>query len=135
MAQTPNIINSIIKCKCPKCRKGDLFINKRAFQYKNFLEVHNNCSLCNQDFQIETGFYLGAMFVNYALTIAISVAIFVAFVVLDLYSIVPFLITLGISLIITTPFILRISRSIWIAMTVKYSPNAIKNHAKQNNSK
>ena len=132
MAENPNMISSILKCKCPKCREGDLFLNKNAFKYKGFLDVHDNCLKCNQDFQIEAGFYLGAMFVSYGLTIALTVAIFVAFVVLNVYSLVPFLITAAICLIITTPFILRISRSIWIAMAVKYETNAILDYAAQN---
>ena len=135
MAEKPNIISSILTCKCPKCREGDLFVNKRAYQYQNFLDVHDNCPKCNQDFQIEAGFYLGAMFVSYGLTIALTVAVFVAFVVLNIYSLVPFLITAAIVLIITTPIILRVSRSIWIAMSVKYKPNAISDYAAQNNSK
>ena len=56
-------------------------------------------------------------------------------VVLNIYSLVPFLITAAIVLIITTPIILRVSRSIWIAMSVKYKPNAISDYAAQNNSK
>ncbi|MDG1475667.1 MAG: DUF983 domain-containing protein [Vicingaceae bacterium] len=135
MAETPNIVSSIIKCKCPKCREGDLFVNKNAYQYQNFLSVNDNCPKCNQDFQIEAGFYLGAMFVNYALTIAIIVAVFVAFVVFNIYSLVPFLITAGIVLFVTSPVALRVSRSIWIAMSVKYKPNAISDYATQNNSK
>ena len=86
MAVKPNIVSSIIKCKCPKCREGDLFINKRAYQYQNFLNVHDNCPKCNQDFQIEAGFYLGAMFVSYGLTIALTVAVFVAFLFHHLLS-------------------------------------------------
>jgi len=135
MAEEPNIVSSIIKCKCPKCRKGDLFVNKRAYQYQNFLNVHDNCPKCNQDFQIEAGFYLGAMFVNYGLTIALVVAVFVAFIIFNAYSLAPFLIATGIVLTITAPFMLRLSRSIWIAMSVKYKPNAISDYATQNNSK
>jgi uncharacterized protein (DUF983 family) len=132
MAQTPNILNSIIKYKCPKCREGDLFVNKNTFKYKNFLDVSDNCPKCNQDFQIEAGFYLGAIFVSYALTIALTTSIFVAFAVFNIYSLVPFLITVGICLIITTPMILHVSRSIWIAMSVAYKSNAISDYEARN---
>ena len=135
MVQNPNTITSILKCKCPKCHEGNLFVNERTFQFKKFLETPDNCPKCNQDFQIEAGFYLGAMFVNYGLTIALTVAIFVAFVTFDVYSLVPFLITTGILLSIATPYILRVSRSIWIAMTVRFDPNAISDYATQNKGK
>ena len=132
MEPTQNMIMSVISCKCPKCREGDLFVNKKAFQYKRFLDVHDNCPKCNQDFQIEAGFYLGAMFVSYGLTIALTVAIFVAFIVFNIYSLVPFLITTGICLTVTTPIILRVSRSIWITMSVGYKSNAISDYAARN---
>ena len=135
MAQNPNIIRSILNCKCPKCREGDLFKNKSFFKLKNFLEVPDNCKKCNQDFQIEAGFYLGAMFVSYGLTIAVAVAVFVAFTTFNAYSLVPYLIATTIVLILLTPYILRMSRSIWIAMFVKFDPNAIANYETQNTSK
>jgi len=75
------------------------------------------------------------MFVSYGLTIAISVAVFVAFITFSAYSLTPYLIATGICLTVTTPFILRISRSIWIAFNVNYNPSAIEDYAKQNNSK
>lgn len=135
MAKKTNVIVSILKCKCPKCHEGDLFINKKLFKIKNFLEVPDNCKRCNQDFQIEAGFYLGAMFVSYGLTIAVAVAVFVAFTTFNAYSLVPYLIATTILLILTTPYILRISRSIWIAMFVKFDPNAITDYETQNTSK
>ncbi|MDB4533529.1 DUF983 domain-containing protein [Vicingaceae bacterium] len=134
MAQNSNVFKSITQCKCPKCHKGDLFINKSVFKFKDFLEIPNNCEKCNQDFQIEAGFYLGAMFVSYGLTVAITVAVFVAFVTFNAYSLVPFLIATTIALIVTTPYILRVSRSIWIAMSVRYDANAILKYETQNKS-
>lgn len=131
MATKPNLIGSIIKCKCPKCHEGDLFINKNMYQYKGYFDMPTNCTECGQDFQIEAGFYLGAMFVNYAFTVAISVALFVAFSVLNIFSLVPFLIAAGIALLLTTPFTLKLSRSVWIAFSVKFDPNAISNYATQ----
>jgi len=89
------------------------------------------CDKCGQDFEPETGFYLGAMYVSYALTIALNVAIFVALLVFQCYSLTNFFIAAGIFLVITLPYVFKISRSIWIAMMVKYDPNAIKNHEAQ----
>lgn len=133
MTQNSNIIGSVLKCKCPKCHEGDLFVNK--YKYNGFFDMPNNCSKCNQDFQIESGFYLGAMFVSYALTVVLAVSVFVGFVIFDAYQINPFLITTGISLTLATPFIIKISRSIWIAFSVSYDPNAIKSYAAQDKNK
>ncbi|MFB0924423.1 MAG: DUF983 domain-containing protein, partial [Vicingaceae bacterium] len=104
MAQSHNIVSSILTCKCPKCHEGNLFLNEKTYQYKKFLDMPDNCPKCNQDYQIEAGFYLGAMFVSYALTVALTVAVFVALATFNAYSLIPFLITVGIFITITTPF-------------------------------
>ena len=80
---------------------------------------------------METGFYLGAMFVSYALTVVLNIAVFVAFLVLDSYSLASFLITAAIVLIVTGPYIIKISRSVWIALSVNYDSNAIKDYETQ----
>jgi hypothetical protein len=69
---------------------------------------------------LEPSFYYGAMYVNYALSVAIAVITFsLASLVfgLDLTeSIFP---VLG-ALLVTLPFTLRISRIVWINFFVKY---------------
>ena len=132
MGQSPHLITSILKCKCPKCHEGNLFTNRNMYKYKGYFDMPDHCSKCGQDFQIEAGFYLGAMFVSYACTVALTVAIFVAFTIFNAYSLVPFLIATGIILTLTTPFILKISRSIWISFSVRFDSNAITNYAAQN---
>ncbi len=128
MSKKSNLLGSVLGCKCPKCHEGDLFLNKKTYQFKDFLEMPNRCAKCNQDFQIEAGFYLGAMFVSYALTVALCIAVFVAFITISTYKLVPFLITVSVTLVVTTPIVLRISRSIWIYMSIRYDPNAISDY-------
>ena len=132
MSQNSSVFISVLKNKCPKCHQGNLFSNKTIYQYKGFFDMPNNCPKCKQDFLIEAGFYLGAMFVSYALNVAIAGAVFVAFNLFDAYEFLPFLIVAGICLTLSTPFILKVSRSIWIAFSVPYDPNAIKNYEAQN---
>lgn len=118
----PNILSSILTFKCPRCREGDLFYNKKTYQYKGFFDMPKNCPKCNQDFQIETGFYYGAMYVSYAITIALIVAVFTTLVLFNLFTIELFLIVDSIILLITLPYVFKVSRSIWIAMMIPYDP-------------
>jgi len=92
------------------------------------------CTRCGQDFEIETGFYLGAMYVSYGITVAINVAIFTLLVVLDAYSIAAFFVSIFIVLLFTLPYVIKVSRSAWIALTVKYDSQAIKNYETQHSS-
>ena len=83
------------------------------------------CPVCGQRTEIEVGFYYGTSYVSYALTVAYSVATFVAWWVLlgfSLYdnSIIYWLVFNGVSLILLQPVFMRLSRSLWLSWFVKY---------------
>ena len=122
------LIPSVLQLKCPKCREGNLFTNTSSYKYKGFFDMPKCCEKCGQDFEIETGFYYGAMYASYALTIAITVGVFLTLTLLGLFSFVTFLILDLFALLITMPYITRVSRSIWITIMVKYTPNAVKEY-------
>ena len=128
MSQNSSVLISVVKLKCPKCHEGDLFINKNIFKYKGFFDMPNNCTKCDQDFQIEPGFYYGAMYSSYAITIIINAAVFLTLASFLEYNLGLFL---GIDLfilLITMPYVFKISRAIWLAIMIKYDPKAISNH-------
>lgn len=122
-----NYILSLLKNKCPRCREGDLFCNKSAYR-KGFMRMHERCSECNQRSEIEVGFYYGSGYVSYALTVALSVATFIAWWVfiglsIDDNRVFGWLIFNSVALIVLQPWIMRIARTIWISFFVKYNPN------------
>ena len=116
------MLPSILGLKCPKCRKGDLFTHKNMYRVKGFFDMPKECPNCGQDFEPETGFYFGAMYVSYGLTVALSVAVFAITIIFDIYSLGLFLLLNGIALLTLLPYIFRVSRSIWISIIVKYDP-------------
>lgn len=116
------MLKSIFQLKCPKCRKGDMFVHKNMYRFSGFFDMPKNCACCGQDFEPETGFYFGAMYVSYGLTVALSVAVFVVTLIFDIYSLKIFLIINGIVLLALLPYIFRVSRAIWLAIIVKYDP-------------
>ncbi len=73
-------LKSLINCKCPRCQEGDVF--KNSALSRNYRSMHVNCPKCNLRYELEVGFFWGAMYVGYALNIAISVAISIAVYVL-----------------------------------------------------
>lgn len=119
-----NPIRSTLKFKCPRCHQGDLFLNKSVYQYKGFFDMPKRCPKCGQDFEIETGFYYGAMYSSYAVTVAITVAVFTLVNLLNIFSLTSFLILDAITLIATMPYVVKISRSIWIATIIPFDPKA-----------
>lgn len=88
------------------------------------------CSHCGESFSREPGFYFGAAYVSYALTVALWVAVLVALITFDAINWIEFgffshpltFIISGVaSLVLFLPVIYRLSRSIWINFFVQYN--------------
>lgn len=114
---------SVVKDKCPRCNEGDLFVNKNWYKLSKIAAVHDHCHVCGQDFKVEDGFYLGATYVSYAITVGFTVPLLaVSYYVFDLDFMALLPIMIGLLLVLTPP-IVRISRSIWINFFVHYDPD------------
>jgi uncharacterized protein (DUF983 family) len=62
--ETPSQLSAAIHCKCPKCRRGDMFANSMyGFSSQ---KMNERCSHCGYTFEIEPGYFYVAMFVSYA---------------------------------------------------------------------
>ena len=122
---------SVFTSTCPVCHEGEMYIEKNPFILSKVLKMHDHCSYCNTKFKMEPSFFYGAMYVSYSVGVAIAVAAFViAYLFLGLDRHYTFLVII-LALIVTFPYILRISRNIWINMFMKYDKNAIEKHRKE----
>jgi uncharacterized protein (DUF983 family) len=122
----PLYLWSILNNRCPRCREGKLFVTRSAYSsYKDVVKMHENCPVCSQLTEIEVGFYYGTSYVSYALTVALSVATFVAWWVIlgfSLYDngIFYWLGFNAVFLILLQPYLMRFSRTLWLSWFVKY---------------
>lgn len=87
--------------------------------------MHEHCPVCNQRYEMEPGFWYGTAYVSYALTVAISTSTFVAWLVLigistDDNRIFWWLGINAVLLVILQPWIMRLSRVIYIRFFVRY---------------
>jgi uncharacterized protein (DUF983 family) len=135
-AQKPvrSYLASSLSCHCPRCRQGKLFKHSVSASFKKSLEMNKNCPVCGQATEIEVGFYYGTSYVSYALAVALSVATLVAWYVIIGMSTSDnrffyWLITNAILLILLQPWLMRVSRSLWISWFVKYDHNWRENEA------
>ena len=122
---TRSYLASTLQCRCPRCREGKLFTRPLRFTFKGNLAMHKACTVCGQPTEIEVGFYYGTGYVSYALTVALTVSTLVAWWVLIGFSTEDnrFFWWMGLNalfLIVLQPWIMRISRSIWISWFVTY---------------
>lgn len=103
---------------CPRCRKGDLFLI--PLELGKPLAMHNRCSVCNQNFEPEPGYYFGAMFISYSISVLFLLPMTLLLVFYFKWAINPaiaFVIFIGAMLYI---WILRFSRSLWINIMVGF---------------
>jgi len=105
--------------KCPRCQEGDFFVNPAAFRFKDNLKMHEKCSHCGLKYMIEPSFFYGAMYVSYAVTVAMAVAIFVICQFLGL-GLLTSLIAILVVLVLSNPFVMRLSRLLYINMFIHY---------------
>ena len=107
--------------KCPRCQEGDFFVKPAGFRFKDNLKTHENCSNCGLKYMIEPSFFYGAMYVSYAITVAMAAAVFVICQLFDL-SLVASLISILVVLILANPFVMRVSRLLYINMFIGFKP-------------
>ncbi|CAN5583109.1 hypothetical protein BH10BAC3_BH10BAC3_20280 [soil metagenome] len=124
----PNYFTSLFTCHCPRCRTGKMFNNGISISGKTNMAMPGKCPVCGQPMELEVGFYYGTGYVSYALTVAISVATFLAFWVIygisiDDNSLYIWLVLNIIVLILGLPYIMRLSRTLWLSFFVKFDPN------------
>jgi NADH:ubiquinone oxidoreductase subunit 3 (subunit A) len=83
------------------------------------------CTTCGQRYEPEPGYYFGAMFISYGLSCVLLLPIAL---ILNIYTelsvngIMAIIIFIGAVLFMR---ILRLSRSLWIHIMIRYDPNAI----------
>lgn len=112
---------SIVANKCPRCQEGDFFIYKNPYNLKKFDKMNISCPVCHESFEKEPGFYQGAMYVNYALSIAAGVSWFILVYIFYGFDPAIFVISFSVVLVLLLPLMFRIGRLLWINFFVKYS--------------
>lgn len=104
--------------KCPRCRISKMFVT--PLDVKKPLDMHKLCDHCKLDFEPEPGFYYGAMFISYIITAFLFLAIALLLVFYFKWSVNGAMLVVIIVGMLIFLKILRVSRSVYIHMLVKY---------------
>lgn len=59
----PWLLTSLLSEKCPKCRKGNIFVNKHILPLKHCLKTVDHCPVCKQKIKVEHNYGQGMNFV------------------------------------------------------------------------
>ena len=83
--------------------------------------MHTHCSSCHLKYEKEPGFFYGAMYVSYALTVAIFVTVWVLNLWFLNLSTTAFIIAVVVSLVGLMTVVFRTARLIWLNFFVRYN--------------
>jgi len=117
-------LNSILTGSCPKCQKESMYEDKNPLHLTKVLKMNEKCSHCGFKYQIEPSFFYGAMYVSYGLNVAVGIAAFIVSFVFFGATIEQSFVSIILTLVILFPFVLRLSRNLYINMFVSYDPKA-----------
>ncbi len=107
-------LKAILGARCPRCRQGKMFVYPFSTVQK-FSDMHAHCPTCELRFEVEPGFFIGAMYVSYAMSLmifaAVSAAVYLLFKNPDFYY---YMIAIPLMVLILFPFMYRYSRVLFL---------------------
>jgi len=114
---------SIFKMKCPRCQEGDFFVS-HPYDLKKAGDTHEHCSNCDLKYSREPGFYYGAMYVSYALGVALFVTLWVSFNLFftEVNAGIQVLVV-SVASIVLAPYFYALSKIIWANIFFSYEGN------------
>jgi len=95
--------------KCPQCRKGDMF-EYPLIQLSKFAKMHGKCPNCSFRYEVEPGFFVGAMYFSYVVTVALLIAVGLVLYVFNLSELYTYISSVVLINLLMMPFIFRYSR-------------------------
>jgi uncharacterized protein (DUF983 family) len=117
-------VYSIFHFKCPKCQTGDFFVSN-PYNLSRIGDIHENCSHCGLKYEKEPGFYYGAMYVAYALGVALFVTLWTSFNLFFPSAGVGLqILIIIVSTVALSPWLYALSKIIWANMFIGYEDNS-----------
>jgi uncharacterized protein (DUF983 family) len=124
----PSKLTAMANARCPQCHEG------RLFKYKwwnlfNFTQMHENCPHCDLRYEVEPGFFFGAMYISYAFTVGIM--LIGGIIVFNFFNDPPamgYVIPITIFSLVMVPFNFRTARVLFIHLFsgISFEQNSIK---------
>ncbi len=98
---------AILRQRCPHCREGRVF--------RSATEMNPGCPVCGLPFEREEGYFLGAMYVSYAISmVVLGLMMWVASLLLPTWDLGILVLVACVFYLPLVPMVFRYSRVIWI---------------------
>jgi uncharacterized protein (DUF983 family) len=112
-------ISAILRQMCPRCRIGKIF---RSSIFVGFPEMRQCCPVCGLRFEREAGYFLGAMYISYALALFTIVVFSVLLWICTNSSLQKAIVWAIVLFVPLAPVITLFSRVLWIYLDQAIDP-------------
>ena len=113
-------LQGIFRHVCPRCLQGHMF---RPFTFRGWLDMYETCPVCGLKFDREQGYFIGALYVSYGLSIPPVLALVFVFWRLAGWSFGTAVLAAFVAYLPFVPLVVRLSRVIWIYIDRSVDPN------------
>lgn len=127
MAKKNELLPSLVKTKCPRCREVSMF-KFPLLNITKFSQMHKHCPNCQLRFEVEPGFFIGAMYISYGMSLGLVFAVgIMLYNIFDDPELWVYLLVAGGVLIVMLPILFRYSRVLYLYWFGGISYDAKKN--------
>ena len=112
-------IGGILRQLCPRCRQGAIY---RASLWRGYLAMHDRCPVCGLKFEREPGYFLGAFYFSYILSIPPGLVLVLLLWKLTHWRFDIVMLAAFVCYLPLVPAVTRWSRVIWIYVDQHFDP-------------
>ena len=123
----PSALVSILRQLCPRCRTGEIFRPNVYWGidlgvYWGFPKMNDCCPACGLLFNREPGYFLGAMYISYALGLALVAAVAAILWLLTGWGFTRVVLWALVFFLPLAPMLTFLSRVLWIYLDQMIDP-------------
>lgn len=110
---------------CPRCRQAKIF-KKPFYSLRGFDEMYEHCPHCGLRYEVEPGYFIGAMYVSYAISGGVALVLgFMLFYLGNDPEGWVYAAVVAPVMVLIAPVNFRISRIIWLYYVagITYAPD------------
>jgi len=111
--------SSILKGLCPRCRMAEIFRGTLFW----LSPMNERCGVCGLRFEREPGYFLGAMYISYALAVPLLAGMVALFWWLTPWNWTIILLASALALLPFTPGLVMLARVLWIYLDRGLDPD------------
>jgi uncharacterized protein (DUF983 family) len=122
-AAKPSTLASILQQRCPRCRIGRIF---QSSIFRGFPKMCERCSICDLKFEREPGYFLGAMYISFALGVLVLAPIAAVLWFFTGWWITKIILWAAILFLPFAPTITLFARVLWIYLDQRIDPEPLR---------